>query len=181
MFIRTAVILASVALAAPAVYAQQQGAMTMSHDSKGPVLSPRDTTRATVGSASVLVDYGRPSKRNREIFGGLVPYDQVWRTGANAATTLVTDKALTIGTTDVPAGTYTLYTLPTKTGWTLIVNKETGQWGTVYHQDKDFARIPMTVAALSAPVEKFEIAVAGGQLHLKWDTTDASVAIAEKK
>jgi len=144
-----------------------------------PLLSPRDTTRTTIGDAHVLIDYGRPSKRNRVIFGGLVPYDKVWRTGANAATTLVTDKDLVIGGTTVPAGTYTLYTLPGKTAWQLIINKQTGQWGTVYNQAQDFARIPMQVASLATPIEKFEMVFPGdGRLHLRWDTTDASVPVA---
>ena len=145
------------------------------------ILSPRDTTRATVGSANVLVDYGRPSKRGRVIFGGLVPYDSVWRTGANAATTLVTDKALVIGGVDVPAGTYTIYSIPSTTAPKLIINKQTGQWGTVYKMDMDLARVPMTVATLPASVEKFEIAIKDGKLHLIWDTTDEWVSIAEKQ
>src|SRR5580704_1818688 len=106
------------------------------------VLSPRDTARATIGKAHVLVDYGRPSKRGRVIFGSLVPYGQVWRTGANAATTFVIDKDLTIGAQTVPAGTYTLYTLPSASNWLLIINKQTGQWGTEYDQSQDLVRIP---------------------------------------
>ena len=147
----------------------------------GPIPSPRDTTRGTIGGAHVLVDYGRPSKRGRQIYGGLVPYDQVWRTGANAATTFVTDKDLTIGTTRVPAGTYTLYSVPGKSSWQLVISKQTGQWGTEYHQDKDLARIPMTVTTLDAPVEKMMIAVApagsAGTLAIEWDTTKASVPV----
>jgi hypothetical protein len=144
-------------------------------------LSPRDTTRATVGSAHLLVDYGRPSKRGREIFGGLVPYDQVWRTGANSATTFVTDKSLAIGGTTVPAGTYTLYSVPSQSGWKLVINKQTKQWGTEYHQDQDLARVPMTTTAVSPPVEQFTIKIVpqgqGGALELVWDTTQASVPL----
>lgn len=146
-----------------------------------PLPSPRDTTRATVSGASMLVDYGRPSKRGRAIYGGLVPWGQVWRTGANAATTFVTSKPLVIGGTTVPAGTYTLYTVPNQSGpWLLVVNKQTKQWGTEYHQDQDLARIPMTTTAVSPAVEKFSIEVAplgsGGVIGLVWDTTRASVA-----
>jgi len=165
-------------VAAPSLHAQAAPAAAPK-----PLLSPRDTTRATVGGASVLVDYGRPSKRGREIFGEgkLVPYDKVWRTGANAATTLVTDKDLVIGGTNVPAGTYTLYSLPSGKGWQLIINKETGQWGTKYDESKDLARVPMKVSTLSDPVEKFEITIPGdGMLHLKWDTVDATATIAAK-
>jgi hypothetical protein len=148
-----------------------------------PLLSPRDTARGTVGAAHVLVDYSRPSKRGRQIFGdsALVSYGKVWRTGANAATTFVIDKDLTVGGTAVPAGTYTLFTIPTATGWTLIVNKQTGQRGTDYSQAQDLARIPMTVTTLSSPVEKFEISVGDdSMLHLRWDTVDAAVALATK-
>ena len=142
--------------------------------------SPRDTAEATVGGARVMVDYGRPYKRGRQIFGGLVPLNQVWRTGANAATTLVTNRALRLGTTTVPAGTYTLYTIPTASGWTLIVNRQTGQWGTEYDEKQDLARIPMRAARVSAPVEQFTIAVeprgqAGGVLSMAWDTTRAEL------
>jgi hypothetical protein len=144
------------------------------------ILSPRDTTRATVGTAHVLVDYGRPSKRGRVIFGGLVPYGKVWRTGANAATTFVTDKDLTIGTQTVPAGTYTLYTLPSASSWLLIINKQTGQWGTQYDQSQDLVRIPMTVSSVKSPVEKFVIDFSQGNMRLCWDTTVAQVSIAGK-
>jgi hypothetical protein len=141
--------------------------------------SPRDTARGTVGGTSVMVDYGRPSKRGRTIFAanGLVPYGKVWRTGANSATTLVTSKDLMIGTTRVPAGTYTLYTVPTADAWQLVVNKQTGQWGTEYDQAQDLARIPMTVTKLSAPIEQFTIAVEPAALVMKWDTVQASVPL----
>jgi hypothetical protein len=149
-----------------------------------PIASPRDTTRGTVGGAHLLIDYGRPSKRGRVIYGGLVPYDSVWRTGANAATTFVTDRDLLIGTTPVPAGTYTIYSLPGKTRWLLIINKQNGQWGTEYHADQDLARIPMTVSTLGAPVEKMAITVApsgsSGTLAIEWDTTKASVPISTR-
>ncbi len=145
------------------------------------LLSPRDTSRADIGSAKVWIDYGRPSKRDRPIFGGLVPYDRVWRTGANSATTLVTDKPLLIGKAEIPAGRYTVYTVPGKTEWQLIINKQTGQWGTEYDQSKDLVRIPMAVKTLTAPVEKFEITIDKDMLHLRWDTTEAVVSIAEKK
>jgi hypothetical protein len=164
----TCTLIAAAALSAAPIRAQQ-------------IASPRDTTRATVAGAHLLIDYGRPSKRNREIYGALVPWGQVWRTGANAATTFVTDKPLVIGSTAVPAGTYTLYTVPNQSGpWLLVVNKQTKQWGTEYHADQDFARIPMTTAALTPAVEQFTIVVdpqgSGGTIGLLWDTTRANVA-----
>src|SRR5437762_9334029 len=107
-------------------------------------MSPPDTTRAAIGGANIAVAYSRPFKRGRAIFGSLVPWNQVWRTGANAATMFTTDKDLVFGSTVVPAGKYTLWTLPTSTGAKLIINSETGQWGTDYHADKDFARLDLT-------------------------------------
>lgn len=147
-------------------------------------LSPRDTVRASIGVASLLVDYSRPSKRGRTIFGGIVPWDTVWRTGANEATTFVTDKDLMIGGTPVPAGTYTIYSRPSPSGWKLIVNKNTGQWGTEYKQEHDLARIPLTVEQLTTPVERFTIAIepqsTGGVIKLRWDGTEAWVPFTVK-
>jgi len=138
-------------------------------------LSPRDTARATVAGANLWVDYGRPSVRGRKIFGGVVPWGEVWRTGANAATQFKTDKPLAFGSTVVPAGMYTLWTLPTPDGWTLIINGETGQWGTEHHADKDLYRIPLSVETNDSPVERFLIHIAdqgdSGQLHIVWDKT----------
>ena len=151
-----------------------------------PVSSPRETVRATVGGVRVMVDYGRPSKRGRTIFAAaesrpLVPYGKVWRTGANAATGLVTSGDLLVGATRLPKGSYTLYTIPSATGWQLVVNGQTGQWGTDYDQSKDVARIPMQVTSLGAPVEQFTIAVepqGGAQsLVMRWDTVQAAVPL----
>ncbi|HUE89674.1 MAG TPA: DUF2911 domain-containing protein [Vicinamibacterales bacterium] len=141
-------------------------------------LSPPDSVRATVGGANVSINYQRPSKRGRVIFGGVVPWDAVWRTGANTATSFSTDRNLTIGGVSVPAGSYTLWSIPGRTGWQLVINKQTGQWGTVYNQDQDLARISMTVERLASPVEQFTIAIANGRLSLAWDDTRASVPIA---
>lgn len=143
-------------------------------------LSPRDTVRASAGGANLLVDYGRPAKRGREIFGNVVPWGTVWRTGANAATQFRSDRDLVIGGVVVPAGTYTLWTLPALTGWQLIVNRQIGQWGTAYDSAQDLIRVPLTVAALGAPVDVFTIAVepegAGGVLRFAWDRTRAQVS-----
>jgi Protein of unknown function (DUF2911) len=162
------------------------GYTLLSQESKPRVLSPRDTTSQTIAQAHLVVDYGRPSKRRREIFGALVPYDVVWRTGANEATHLRTDRDITIGGARIPRGTYTLWTIPARDGWTLIVNRETGQWGTDYDKSQDLARIPMKVAMLSEPVEQFTIAIepasnGSGVLALTWDTTRATVLIRVEK
>ena len=142
-------------------------------------LSVRDTTQATVAGAALWVDYSRPSKRGRVIFGELVPYGQVWRTGANAATQFRTDKALRFGEVTLPAGLYTLFSIPGPSEWTLIINSETGQPGTAHKPEKDLFRIPMKVSALPQPVERFTIGFApgegGGVLTLDWDATRASV------
>ncbi len=146
------------------------------------MLSPRDTTAQTIGPAHLVVDYGRPSKRRREIFGSLVPYDALWRTGANEATHFRTDRDLTIGTIRVPRGTYTLWTIPARDSWTLIVNRQTGQWGTDYDKTRDVGRTQMKVESLNEPVEQFTIAIeptrkGSGVLIMRWDTTQATVPI----
>jgi hypothetical protein len=135
---------------------------------------------------TVTLDYSRPSMRSRKIFGGLVPYDQVWRTGANAATSLKTDVDLNIGGTKVPAGSYTIYTLPEMSSWQLIINKQTGQWGTDYSQNQDLARIPMKVMQRSAGLELFTISFDktgsdSAVLKLEWENTIASVDVKEQK
>ena len=136
-------------------------------------LSPRDTVRATVGNAEIRIDYGRPRMRGRQIMGHLVPWNQVWRTGANAATGLTTDRDITIGGAVVPAGSYTLWTLPTRDGATLIVNRQTGQWGTDYQASEDLVRIPLVQRRLAEPVDTFTIALdSAGALRISWDRTE---------
>ena len=141
--------------------------------------SPHETVKATVGGAPISVEYGRPYMRGRKIMGGLVPYDHVWRTGADAATTLSTSKALVIGGATVPAGKVTLFTLPAEAGWKLIISKQTGQGGLEYDQAQDLARVDLTRKPLSAPVDQLTIAIesagAGGVLKISWETTELSV------
>ena len=141
-------------------------------------LSPRDTVRATVGDARVTVDYGRPARRGRTLVGGLLPYDQVWRTGANAATQLTTSAPIELAGVPLHPGTYTLWTLPTKGGVSLIINGQSGQWGTEYRADQDVARRPMTVDSLPANVERFTIRLdPAGRLVMEWGTFQWSAAI----
>src|SRR5205814_9186963 len=123
-------------------------------------MSPPDTLKTTIGGANLTVAYSRPLKRGRVIFGNLVPWNQVWRTGANAATMFTTDKDLAFGSTVIPAGKYTLWTVPAPTGAKLIFNSETGQWGTDYHADKDFTRVDLAGRQVSPPVDQFVIGVA---------------------
>jgi len=143
-------------------------------------LSVRDTARATVGGGEVWVDYSRPMKRGREIFGSVVPWNTVWRTGANAATQLNTSVDLVIAGATVPAGKYTLWTLPTPTGWKLIINKETGQWGTAYHPEQDLVRVDAKAETLSTPVEQFVIAFEPTAITFTWDKTRVSVPVSKK-
>jgi hypothetical protein len=143
-------------------------------------LSVRDTARGHLDGAEVWVDYGRPMKRGREIFGNVVPWNTVWRTGANAATQLNTTVDLTIGGANVPAGKYTLWTLPTPPGWKLIINRQNGQWGTEYHEEQDLARVDANVETLAAPVEQLAIAFEAGLLTVTWDRTRVSVPVAKK-
>ena len=145
--------------------------------------SPPEQASVTLGGNDITIYYCAPSLRGRKVGVELAPYGQVWRTGANSATTLKTQSTLHIGNLIVPAGTYTLYTLPEQKGWKLIVNKQTGQWGTVYKEDQDLGRVDMMDGVIpSAPVEKFLIDFEHTQgnkteLHLKWDKTDVYVPV----
>jgi len=135
---------------------------------------------------TITVDYSSPRAKGRKIFGGLVPYGQVWRTGANDATTFVTDANLSIGGKDVPAGSYTIFTIPNADKWTLIINKKTGEWGIPYKYEGDeLGRVDMKVSSTPSPVENFTIALAstGGScnLSMSWENTQASLDISERK
>jgi hypothetical protein len=150
-----------------------------------PAGSPHETAKATVGGATISIEYGRPYMRGRKIMGGLVPYGRVWRTGADAATTLTTSKALEIGGTTVPAGKITLYTLPAEDQWKLILNKQTGQWGTEYDEKQDLARVDLTKKTLQSPVDQLTIAIEpgsgnSGTLKISWETTELSVPFTVK-
>jgi hypothetical protein len=150
-------------------------AAVLAQDAKKP-LSPPAKASATLKGKKVTIDYSAPSKRNRAIMGGLVPYGQVWRTGANAATTLTTAADLMIGSLHVPKGTDTLDTIPGEKEWTLIVNKQTGQWGTDYDAAQDLGRVKMKVTPVKDTVETFGIGI-GKALTLTWENTRASVPV----
>jgi hypothetical protein len=137
------------------------------------------------GGKSVTIDYGSPRVKGRKIYGELVPFGQVWRTGANEATTLVTPVDLTIGSTTVPAGSYTIFTVPNKDKWALVISKKTGEWGTDYPgQANDLARLDMKASSLPSPVENFTIsfekAGSGANLNIDWESTRASVVVSKK-
>lgn len=135
---------------------------------------------------TIKTDYSSPRVKGRKIFGGLVPYGQVWRTGANDATTLVTDTNVRIGDKDVPTGNYTIFTIPNADKWTLIISKKTGEWGIPYPgEGEDFVRVDMRVSQLPSPVENFTIGFdqtgSTCAMHIDWDTTRAGVDISQKK
>jgi Protein of unknown function (DUF2911) len=135
---------------------------------------------------TIKTDYSSPRMKGRKIYGGLVPYGQVWRTGANEATTFVTDTAVTIGGKEVPAGSYTIFTVPNEDKWVLIVNKKTAEWGIPYKYESDeLLRADMKVEKLDSPMENFTITYhshgSACMMHLEWETTNAWIDIAEKK
>lgn len=146
-------------------------------------LSVRDTARGTIGAATFTVDYGRPMARGRTLLGEVIPYDRVWRTGANAATQFTTSAPILLGELSLPAGTYTLWTVPHLGRVDLIVNKQTGQWGTEYGRAHDLGRVPMRSDSVSTPVELFTISIEPaearrGTLAMAWGTFRWSVPIA---
>jgi hypothetical protein len=135
---------------------------------------------------TVTVDYSSPRMKGRKIFGELIPYGKVWRAGANEATTFVTTSDLSVGGKTVPAGSYTIFTIPNAEQWTLIISKKTGEWGVPYPGEADdFARVDMKASKLPSPIENFTIAFDrdGGAciMRLDWETTRALIAITEKK
>ena len=184
MHCRTLVLAACTAVATVLVPAAlpAQGGMQMGQNDGKPLLSPPAVATVTLAGSNVAIHYNAPSMRNREIFGGLVPYDQVWRTGANPATSLVTPVPLHIGNLLVPAGKYTIYTLPGRDHWMLIVSKQTGQWGTEYHQEQDLGRVELHNHTLAGPQEVMSISFDdikrdSAELHIRWATNDESVKV----
>jgi len=149
-----------------------------------PDASQHATVTQRVGLTDVEVDYSRPNVRGRQIFGGLVPYGKVWRTGANAATKIKFSEAVKIGGKDVPAGEYALFTIPTETEWTIILSRNAKLWGAYdYKADTDARRVTVKPAAIDSPVESFTIAFDdlkddGATIVLKWDKTRVPVELA---
>jgi hypothetical protein len=178
------VALAQTAPASPAAGSQKQATPKAR-------VSPPGTAEFTFADGKkVTINYSRPYMKDpktgetRKIYGGLVPFDKVWRTGANEATSLKTDVALDIGGTKVPAGSYTIYSIPSQGTSKLIINKQTGQWGTVYDESKDLARIDLTVTDLPSTVEQFTIGFEKqtgdkATLNFDWENKRASVTVKE--
>ena len=169
-------VLLAVVLASTTALAQQEQKPKV-------VLSPPASTDCTLGNGgTVHIAYSSPSMKGRKIFGGLLPYGEVWRAGANEATTFALSKDVTVGNKVVPAGSYTLFTIPEKDKWTLIISKKTGEWGVPYPgADSDFTRLPMIVGTLPAPQEKMSIQLANAgpacTMTIAWETTKASIDV----
>jgi hypothetical protein len=147
-----------------------------------PLPSPPATASVTLAGGTIDIRYNTPHMRGRKIMGALVPYGQVWRTGANPATTLITSVPLKFGDLLVHAGTHTIYSLPSPDTWLLIVNNQTGQWGLIYDQKQDLGRIPMKAKPMDTPQEvmslSFENTTAQStELHIRWETTDRYVTV----
>jgi DUF2911 family protein len=179
--------LIAVSLFAVAMFASAQ--MNMSDDKSKRPSPPASAACKFSDGKTIKIDYSSPRAKGRKIFGeasekALVPYGQIWRTGANDATTFVTDTNVTVGGKAVPAGSYTIFTEPKVDAWSLVISKKTGEWGTDYPGEKeDLVRVPMTVSKTSAPVENFTIAFdqAGSKctLRIEWENTRASVEISK--
>jgi DUF2911 family protein len=178
MFFRSLATAACCTFLAAASFAQSGGVKPAAQA----IASPPATAEVSLNGKAVTIKYNSPRLKGRTIGSDIVPYGQVWRTGANPATTIITAANLKIGTLDVPAGTYTIYTLPNADKWLLIVNKHTGQWGTDYFQNEDLGRTPMTGKTLPASQENMSISFentrgASTELHVKWGKTDEYVTV----
>jgi hypothetical protein len=177
----------SIAVSLFAVATLASAQMNMSDDKSKRPSPPASAACKFSDGKTIKIDYSSPRAKGRKIFGdasekALVPYGQIWRTGANDATTFVTDTNLNVGGKAVPAGSYTIFTVPKADAWSLVISKKTGEWGTDYPGEKeDLVRVPMTVSKTSAPVENFTIAFdqAGSKctLRIEWENTRASVDI----
>jgi len=178
------------AVFALALFAIVAHAQTQQHDPGQQDKSKRPSPPATAkvdlgGGATITVDYSSPKVKGRKIFGGLVPYGKIWRTGANEATTFVTTADITVAGKAVPAGSYTLFTIPNEDKWTLVLSKKTGEWGTAYPgESEDLVRVDMKVSKLPALAEDFKISFdksgMGATMNIDWENTRASVDIAKK-
>jgi len=156
------------------------GSPAASYGQPGRYSSPEAKTSVAIGGKSFSVDYYAPSMHGRKIMGALVPFGQVWCTGANIATAFQVGADIEIGKLRLPAGAYSIWTVPSEDKWTLIINRETGQFHLNYRESMDFGRTGMTLRRLDTPVETFrvELRAAGerdGVLALLWETTEAQV------
>jgi Protein of unknown function (DUF2911) len=170
-------------IASTPIQAQMGGMSMPSAQPDAPLPSPPATANVAVAGGTIRINYNTPHLRGRHVgTADIVPYGEVWRTGANPATTIITSAPLKFGTLLVPAGTHTLYSLPTADSWQLILNNQTGQWGTEYKQDMDLGRIPMTSKPVASPQEIMSLSFenttpTSTELHIRWDKVDEFVTI----
>ena len=179
---RKSISLATFALAALAITATASRAQQDKSSRPSP---PAKAECKLSGGKTITVDYSSPRAKGRKIFGGLVPYGEIWRAGANEATAFVTGADVNVGGKTVPAGSYTIFAIPAEDKWTLVISKKTHEWGTAYPgPDNDLARIDMKVSKLPSTVENFTIAFDqtgnGCTMRLDWETTRASVDVTKK-
>jgi Protein of unknown function (DUF2911) len=182
---RIAVTCLSLLLFASLSFAQQVKSASAAPSAQEKAARPSPPAKASCSlgdGATVTVDYSSPRAKGRKIYGGLVPYGDVWRLGANEATTFAPSSDVTVGGTKVPAGSYTLFAIPNQDKWTLIISKKTGEWGTKYAgSDSDLARVDMKTSTLPLPVENFTITFdksgSGCTMRVEWEKTRASVDI----
>ncbi|MEL6720856.1 MAG: DUF2911 domain-containing protein [Bacteroidota bacterium] len=141
--------------------------------------SPRKEMKATIGDAEVIINYGSPSVRGRTIWGDLEPYDEVWRTGANKATTISFSKDVKVQGKDLAAGTYALFTIPREGDWTVIFNSKPDQFGDYnYDEGDDTLRVEATPSMLEEAVEQMEFVLEGDQIVLRWDKVSVPFTVA---
>jgi hypothetical protein len=166
--------IAAIALAAVAISTAQTGNRQVTQNAQ----SPSAQTGIAIGATHITIEYNAPSARGRKVEGGLIPYDDIYRMGADAATTMTTDHDIILGDLKVPAGVHTLYLQASESGsWELVVNKQTKQWGTVYEKGQDLGRTAMKLTKLSSPVDTFKITLLGKELTVEWGNTKATVPI----
>lgn len=143
-------------------------------------LSPKETVKGTIDGVNIEIVYSRPSSRGRTMIGGTEAYGKVWRTGANEATTIEFSKAVKIEGKDLPAGKYTLFTIPNEKEWTIIFNKELGQWGAYKYEEtkgKDALKVTVPAGKPAAFVETFTISVDKDKINLQWENTAVSFKV----
>jgi hypothetical protein len=137
--------------------------------------SPKETATGKSGDAEIKITYGAPSVRGRKVWGDLVPFGAVWRTGANEATTFSVSKDVKINGNDLKAGTYSLYTIPGEKEWTIILNGVPNQWGTVYNKEKDILRFQVTPVKVKPVTEKLKFTVSDkGKVTFNWENLEFS-------
>jgi hypothetical protein len=144
-----------------------------------PIANKQDSVQTIIGETAIKIRYSRPSGRGRVIFGVVVPYDRFWRTGADAATKLTLNKPVYFNGRELPAGEYSIFTMPSKNGWTIMFNKQANIWGTEYKAENDVLRVPMSIETLPDTVELLTINVVqvdkGGRIEVSWENLKASV------